>query len=101
MKPTATPRPCECGLEPVYDAIQRCDLCSEATGAFNGVGWRIAHCAMHVRAVNVESKVRELVDAMPLAEWIGDPEFTPEQWKRISKLARIIKAELEGDNGIS
>lgn len=38
---------CGCHLDPVDDEREESDLCSEATGAFNGIGWVIVYCATH------------------------------------------------------
>jgi hypothetical protein len=38
---------CGCKLEPVDDERAECDLCSEATGMNDGVGWVIVYCAAH------------------------------------------------------
>ena len=46
------PAECKCRLEPVNDTTEQCDLCSEATETFNGIGWKIVHCSLHRTAVN-------------------------------------------------
>ncbi len=39
-----------CHLEPVNDEKEQSDLCSEATGMNDGIGWRIDLCQLHASA---------------------------------------------------
>jgi len=41
---------CGCCLNPVDDEKEPCDLCSEGTGMFDGIGWRIDMCRLHKAA---------------------------------------------------
>ena len=41
---------CGCCLEPATDETLRIDLCSEATGTFDGSAWYIKRCQIHAAA---------------------------------------------------
>ncbi len=46
-----TPGSCGCHLDPVKDdEAEPSDLCSEATGMNDGVGWKIVLCPLHAAA---------------------------------------------------
>lgn len=53
---------CGCCLEPVDDIRDACDLCSEATGMNDGVGWRIRRCKLHEAAPDLLEVLRNLIE---------------------------------------
>ncbi len=46
-RPDGTRLDCGCKIVPVDDRVEPCDLCSEATGMSDNVGWVIEHCPAH------------------------------------------------------
>ena len=52
---------CGCHLDPSTDNTPGIDLCSEATGTFNGQAWIIVHCPLHAAAPELLKALRELV----------------------------------------
>lgn len=53
---------CGCHLDPVQDdETEPCDLCSEATGMFDGTGWKITMCPMHKAAPDLLEALERLV----------------------------------------
>lgn len=62
---------CGCCLEPVNDITEACDLCSEATGTLDGIGWRIRYCPTHAAAPEMLEALRPLA---ALADYYSDTE---------------------------
>lgn len=71
MKTQHTPGPCGCCLVPVNDETEACDLCSEATGANNGIGWRIQYCPTHAAAPDLLAALQNLCGDKYLADPIN------------------------------
>lgn len=94
-----TPGPttgCGCCLEPVNDITERCDLCSEATGMNDGVGWRIRQCPTHAAAPELLEVVKSLL------AW--SDHTLPIDWRKgypvSAAKAAIAKAEGRGLNDV-
>jgi len=59
-----TPGPCGCHLDPVDDRLEASDLCSEASGALNGVGWKIVYCHTHAAAPELLEALERITAAI-------------------------------------
>jgi hypothetical protein len=53
---------CGCCMNPVDEEIERCDLCSEATGTNNG--WKITYCETHAAAHDTKAALKAAWDAL-------------------------------------
>lgn len=62
---------CGCCLEPVDDAREQSDLCSEASGSNDGRGWVIAYCPTHAAAQEMAELLRAYVEHNDTASWPG------------------------------
>lgn len=95
-KATGKMRPgsCGCHLVPVNDEEEPCDLCSEATETFNGVGWRIVRCPTHDSGAELVEALREQSAALnQILEWF-DNEVSAGRIGDKSEDSRIVAGEL-------
>ena len=74
MSAAHTPGLCGCRLDPISDdTAEPCDLCSEATGMLNGIGWKIVYCQTHAKAPELLAFLRL---ALPeLLAWTNSGRF--------------------------
>ena len=59
-----TPGSCACHLDPTSDTLEPCDLCSEATGMNDGVGWKIVLCPLHAAAPDLLATLTSLLSTV-------------------------------------
>ena len=85
---------CGCCLEPVDDAKEACDLCSEATGMDDGVGWRIRQCRLHAAAPDLLAACKAIIDEASACSTAGNVLVSEELIEQTR--AAIAKAEQGG-----
>lgn len=69
------PGGCGCHLDPVDDTQTSSDLCSEATGMHDGVGWLIVLCPLHAAAPELLEALHAIsihLDQVPVGSKTGD-----------------------------
>ena len=85
---------CGCRMEPVDDRTVPCDLCSEATGMFDGVGWRIHQCPMHAAAPEMLEAARYALAVLAEHEqYENDPAESAEAMAASLLRAALARAE--------
>ncbi len=77
---------CGCHMDPVDDTSEPCDLCSEATEANNGIGWKIVRCPLHEAAPDLLATCKEVLRLVDM-DGLGEPRIVTLLEDAIAKTA--------------